>query len=177
MKIQKQRLDFVLPLFSDEIFIMMWYNIAMKWDVNMTDSELIAKVNSSMYHQCRNRGYAAPVDVLMDIGILPKEKYEDWRHGRVPYLEAVCTVNLRKLSLIMHQMRVYGQLKNLKPSFCYYKQWAVKKQHGRKPVIPLRFSKSGDPNIEKWYATHWVDSSRIAELKLYAGKDEDGQEQ
>lgn len=64
-----------------------------------------------------------------------------------------------------------------KPSFCYYKQWTVKKQNGRKPVIPLRFSKSGDPNIEKWYATHWVDSSRIAELKISAGKDEDGQEQ
>ena len=122
MRIQKQRWDFILPLFCGEIFIMMWYNIAMKWGVNMTDSELIAKVNSSMYHQCRNRGYAAPVDVLMDIGILPKEKYEDWRHGRVPYLEAVCSVNLRKLSLIMHQMRVYGQQKKLKPSFCYYKQ-------------------------------------------------------
>ena len=97
--------------------------------------------------------------------ILSKEKYEDWRHGRVPYLEAICSVNLRKLSLIMHQMRVYGQQKNLKPSFCYYKQWAVKKQHGRKPVIPLRFSKSGDPDIERWYATHWVDCGRIAELK------------
>ena len=54
---------------------------------------------------------------------------------------------------------------------------AVKKKNGRKPVIPLRFSKSGDPNIEKWYATHWVDSARIAELKASAGKDEDGQEQ
>ena len=170
-------MGFILPLFSDEKFIMMWYNISMKWGVNMTDGELIAKVNSAVYHQCRNRGYAAPVDVLMDIGVLPKEKYEDWRHGRVPYLEAVCTVNLRKLSLIMHQMRVYGQQKNLKPSFCYYKQWAVKKKNGRKPVIPLRFSKSGDDNIEKWYATHWVDSARIAELKASAGKAEDEQEQ
>lgn len=28
-------------------------------------------------------------DVLMDIGVLPKQKYEDWRFGRAPYLEAV----------------------------------------------------------------------------------------
>ena len=133
----------------------------------MNDGELIAKVNSAMYHQCRNRGYAAPVEVLMEIGVLPKEKYENWRFGRVAYLEAVCTVNLRKLSLIMHQMRVYAKQHNLKPSFCYYKQWGVKKKNGqgRKPVIPLRFSKSGDPDIERWYATHWVDSGRIAELK------------
>ena len=45
----------------------------MKWGVNMTDGELIAKVNSAMYHQCRNRGYAAPVDVLIEIGVLLKK--------------------------------------------------------------------------------------------------------
>ena len=44
----------------------------------MNDGELIAKVNSAMYHQCRERGYAVSVDVLMDIGVLPKEKHEDW---------------------------------------------------------------------------------------------------
>ena len=53
----------------------------------MTDGELIGKVHSAMYHQCQSRGYVAPVDVLMDIGVLPKQKYEDWRFGRVPYLE------------------------------------------------------------------------------------------
>lgn len=50
----------------------------------MTDSELIGKVHSAMYHQCQKRGYAAPVDVLMDIGVLPKKKMGDWRFGRIP---------------------------------------------------------------------------------------------
>ncbi len=56
------------------------------------------------------------------------------------YLERVCTVNLRKLSFIMHQIRVYAQKTGLKSSFCYYKQWGVKKKNGQghKPVIPLR---------------------------------------
>ena len=71
----------------------------------MTEKELIGKVHSAVYHQCQRRGYAAPVDVLMEVGVLPKQKYEDWRFGRVDYLERVCTVNLRKLSFIMHQMR------------------------------------------------------------------------
>lgn len=140
----------------------------------MNYSELVAKVNSAIYHQCKKRGYAAPVDVLLDIGVLSKEKYEDWRHGCVPYLEAVCTVNLRKLSLIMHKIRVYGQQNNLKASFCFYKQWAVKKKDGYKPVIPLQFSKSGDTNIEKWYSTHWVDIARITELKNGVSEKDNG---
>ena len=119
----------------------------------MNNQELAAKVNSSMYRQCRSRGYAATVDVLMDIGVLPKDKYEDWRFGRIPYLERVCMVNLGKLSTVRHQMRVYAQKAGLKPSFCCYKQWGVKKKggQGRKPVIHLRFSKSGNPEVERWY--------------------------
>jgi len=139
----------------------------------MNDYELSVKVQSSMYHQCKSRGYATTVDVLMDIGVLPKDKYEDWRFGRISYLERVCMINLSKLSTIRHQMRVYAQKAGLKPSFCYYKQWGVKKKggQGHKPVIPLRFSKYGKPEIEKQYATHFVDSKRIAELK--AKKNED----
>ena len=133
----------------------------------MNNAELIKKVNASMYQQIWRRGYATPVDVLMDTGILSKQKYEDWRFGKVDYLERVCTANLKKLSLVLHQMRVYAQKANLKPSFCYYKRWGVKKKggQGKKPVIPLRFSKSENPEIEKWYATHFVDSKRIAFLK------------
>lgn len=84
-----------------------------------------------MYQQCQRRGYAAPVDVLMDIGILPKQKYEDWRFGKVDYLERVCTANLNKLSSVLHQMRVYAKRADLKPSFCYYKRWGVKKKGGQ----------------------------------------------
>ena len=143
----------------------------------MNDKELIGKIHSAIYHQCQRRGYAAPVDVMMEIGVLPKQKYEDWRFGRVDYLERVCTVNLRKLSFctvnlrklsfIMHQIRLYAQKTGLKPSFCYYKRWGVKKKNGQghKPVIPLRFSKSGDPEIERWYATHFVDTKQVEHLK------------
>ena len=140
----------------------------------MNNQELVAKVNSSMYCQCRDRGFVAPVDVLMDIGVLQKDKYEDWRFGRISYLERVCTINLHKLSTVRHQMRVYAQKAGLKPSFCYYKQWGTKKKggQGRKPVIPLRFSKSGNPDVERWYTTHFVDSKRIAELKATKLKDE-----
>jgi hypothetical protein len=38
--------------------------------------------------------------VLIAMGVLSKEQYEDWRRGRVPYLERVCQINLGKLSTI-----------------------------------------------------------------------------
>lgn len=138
----------------------------------MNDAELASAVHSSMYHQCQRRGYAAPVDVLMDIGVLPKKKYEDWRFGRVSYLESVCTVNLRKLSFIISQMRSYAKQAELKPSFCCYKQWGAKKKNGQghRPVVPLRFGKSGNPEIERWYATHFVDLKRSAQLKAETAK-------
>lgn len=133
----------------------------------MKDGELIGKVHSSVYQQCQKRGYAALVDVLMVVGILEKLKYEEWRFGKVPYLEAVCNCNLRQLSFVMKQIRSYADKNGLRPSFCYYKQWGEKKKNGQghKPVYPLRFSKSGKVEIEKAYATHYVDSIRIAALK------------
>ena len=131
----------------------------------LDERELIGKVHSAVYHQCQQRGYAVPADVLVDIGVLPKQKYEDWRFGKVRYLEQVCTCNLKKLSFIMKQIRSYAKKAGLKPSFCYYKRWGVKKKQGHKPVIPLRFSKSGNPEIERAYATHYVDLDRVGQLK------------
>ena len=103
----------------------------------------------------------------MDIGVLSKQNYEDWRFGKIPYLERVCTINLRKLSFAMHQMRSYAKKAGLQPSFTYYKRWGVKKKggQGHKPVIPLRFSKSGNEDVERWYATHFVDKRRLSQIK------------
>ena len=133
----------------------------------LNDKELIGKVHSSMHHQCQKKGYVATVDVLMDLQILPKENYELWRNGKILYLEKACQVNLKKLSTVLHKMRVYAKKSNLKSSFCVYKKWAVKKAsgQGKKAVIKLRFSKSGSEDIEKWYATHFVDSKQIDKIK------------
>ena len=130
----------------------------------MNEKDLISKVHDSMYRQCRDRGYATAVDVLMDTGILLKQKYEDWRFGKIPFLEAVCNANLNKLSLVLRTMRSYAKKQGLKASFTYYKRWGVKKR-GHKVTIPLRFSKSGNPEVEKQYATHYVDQARAEELK------------
>jgi hypothetical protein len=102
------------------------------------------------------------VQVLMDLSILSKEDYERWRFGKVDYLERVCKVNLSELSLIMREIRSYAAKNKLKASWTFYKQWGLKSRpHAKK----LRFSKSGDEDIEKAYATHYIDPIRISELK------------
>lgn len=133
--------------------------------MDLKEREQVGKIHSAIYHQCQQRGYAAPVDVLIEISVLPKQKYEEWRFGKISYLEQVCTCNLRQLSVIMKEIRSFSEKAGLKPSFCYYKRWGVKKKQGRKPVLPLRFSKSGKPEIEKAYATHYIDRKRVEEIK------------
>ena len=94
----------------------------------MNDGEIIGKVQSSMYTRLINQGVVFPFEVLMDVGVLSKENYEDWRFGRVPFLEAICTVNVRKLSFIMHLMRIYAKKYDLKTFVSFYKQWGQKSQ-------------------------------------------------
>ena len=67
--------------------------------------DILSRVADAMYCQIQNRGYAVPVDVLMDIGVLKKAKNDNRCAGRDPFLEAVCTDNLNKLSEMMKDMR------------------------------------------------------------------------
>lgn len=97
----------------------------------MNDRELAGRVQSAVYLQCRNRGFAAPVDVLMDVGYLSKQDYENLQYGKVNYLERICKANLSKLSLVMREMLAYAGKTDLNPSFCYYKRWGPKRRTDR----------------------------------------------
>ena len=57
---------------------------------------------------------------------------------------------LRKINKIMKVIRQNSLNGNLKPSWTSYKSW------GKGKKIDLRFSKTGEDNIEKLYATHFV---------------------
>jgi hypothetical protein len=93
----------------------------------------------------------APIDVFIDIGNLTKEKYEDWRFARVPYLEKVITCNLSKANRILRVLHYHALALGLKPSQTAYRKWGK----GRKRIV-LRFSKSGDPNLEAAYSRHYI---------------------
>lgn len=122
--------------------------------------KLQKRVFASVASQCNQRGYAAPVDVLIEIGALRKEKENEWRAGKIDHLERACMMNLSKLAFILKQMRLYASDHQLKPSWTDYHQYGKKGK-----CRPLRFSKSGNEQIERAYATHYVDQKRIAQLK------------
>jgi hypothetical protein len=125
--------------------------------MNEHDKELRGKVHSAMYTLIRDKGFASPAEVLMAVGVLSKADYENWRFGRIDYLERVCKVNLRKLSVISREIRAYARQHDLKPSWTDYRKW------GKGENTRLRFSKSGDEQIERLYATHYVGQQKLAE--------------
>ena len=75
----------------------------------MNAQQLIKKINEAAVNQRQQRGFIAPVDVLMEIGVLTKQNYEDWRFGKVSYLEKACTCNLNKRTKILKQIYKYAQ--------------------------------------------------------------------
>lgn len=92
----------------------------------------------------------APVDVLIGMGLLTQQQLEDWRRGRVPYLERVINCNLTRLSRLLRILRFHAHDLNLKPSWTAYMRW------GKGPKQRLRFTKTGDSRLEEAYATHFV---------------------
>jgi len=94
-------------------------------------------------------GYVTTIDALLATGWLPAAKVEEWRRGRVPCLEQVIVASLPKVSAAMRVFRSWAQDTGLRPSETVYVSW-TKDRHR------LRFSKSGDPTIERAYRTHWL---------------------
>jgi len=125
----------------------------------MNNKELEKKTTAILNSLIYEKGYICSVDVLLRLEYLTQKDYEDWRFGRVPYLEKVCKVNLKKLSLTNRIIRKFAEQRQLKNSWTGYNQWGTK---NKKILV---FSKSGDPNIEKLYATHFIDNKRINEMK------------
>ena len=96
----------------------------------------------------------APVDVLVGMGLLRPEHLDNWRRGRVPYLECVINCNLARLSRLLRILRFHAHDLNLKPSQTIYKRY------GKGPKLRLRFSKTSDAGLEAAYTTHFVWSGK-----------------
>lgn len=92
----------------------------------------------------------APVDVLVGMGILRPADLLDWREGRVPFLERVIQGSLSRLTRLLRILRMYAHDLNLKPSITVYVR------HRKRPRMPLRFTKTGDTNVEEAYSRHFI---------------------
>jgi hypothetical protein len=92
----------------------------------------------------------APVDVLVKMDILAPKDLEDWRFGRVPYLERVIRGSLAGLSRLLPILGFLCHDLNLVPSNTVY----VKSGKGLR--TPLRFTKTGQARLVKLYARHFT---------------------
>jgi hypothetical protein len=91
-----------------------------------------------------------PIDVLIRMNLLRAAQVEDWRFGRIPYLERVVQCNLTKLGRILRILRMHAHDLKLVPSQTAYVRWG-RRGHG----APLQFS-TGDPKVEQAYSRHFV---------------------
>jgi hypothetical protein len=105
----------------------------------------------------QKRKFVTAIDVLVGVGWLEPRRVDEWRQGRVDYLERVTVANLGKVSTAMRSFRRWAQARGLRPSETAY----LARRRDRRP---LRFSKSGDAGIERAYRTHWV-SPELSERK------------
>lgn len=89
----------------------------------------------------------APDDVLLRMGKLARADRDAWRAGRVDFLERVIHGNLSQLRMFLRILRFHAHDLNLVPSLD-----TVRDTRGR----PLRFTKNGEPRLERAYATRFT---------------------
>ena len=117
---------------------------------NFRSDPMFPRIERAVAELLAKGNVVAPVDVLVGMGLIRPEHLEEWRQGQIAYLERVITCNLSRVSRVLRILRFHAHDLDLKPSFTVYNR------HGKGPKQRLRFSKTGDPNLEKAYATHLV---------------------
>jgi hypothetical protein len=109
------------------------------------------------------RGFVSVIDVLIGIGWLASRRVDEWRQGRVAYLEAVVPVAPAKVAAAITVLDGWARRRGLHPSETAYIART-------RPRRSLRFSERGANDLERAYRTHWFspdlserERSRLAE--------------
>ncbi|MDQ3666149.1 MAG: hypothetical protein M3410_06035 [Acidobacteriota bacterium] len=56
------------------------------------------------------RGFVSPAELFVEMGLLRVEAIEDWRAGRLPFLERAIQCNLSAASRILRIFRFHAQI-------------------------------------------------------------------
>ncbi len=92
--------------------------------------------------------FVSPVEVLMGLGWLPPSVLEHWRKGRVDCLEGLGSVRADNLVEALATLSAWAEAKGMTPSEVTYTS-------GSRDRRLLRFTREGDPTIERLCRTHW----------------------
>lgn len=93
--------------------------------------------------------YVSALDVLLAIGWLAPSHLAEWRQGRIECIEQALQAKPTRVAQAMRTLREWAQRQGLAPSEIAY----TARTRDRRP---LRFSPSGDPEVERAHRTHWI---------------------
>jgi hypothetical protein len=114
------------------------------------DDPLFPKMSRAVEIILERDKVVRPIDVLIGMQLLSRDDLEEWRCGRIPYLEKVIDCNLTRLSRLLRILQFHAHDLNLVPSATAYIR------HGSGPKRQLRFTKTGDAKLERAYSTHFI---------------------
>lgn len=102
----------------------------------------------------KNNNFISPLLIFKSLELLNYGDIEKWEKGNIPYLEKVIQCNLSKASRILRIISFHAHDLNMKRSITVYRR----KIKGK--VLHLKFSKTGETNIEKAYSTHFLKTKK-----------------
>ncbi len=120
-------------------------------------AKLAARIAEVAERALSARQVVTPIEVLTDIGWLAAAQVEPWRRGQVVYLERIAGTNLAKLNTALRLLADWARQRGLTPSETVYVSWTRDRRR-------LRFTKTGDPRLERAWRTHWI-SPALTEAK------------
>jgi len=112
--------------------------------------KLESRVYKAAYRVLERDGFISYPQLFKEMGILSDSDFLKWRKGEIPFLEKAVKSSLSKLTRISKIVRKFAREKGLKRSYTFYKMW---KKKGQK--LLLRFSKTGQREIEQEYLCHY----------------------
>lgn len=118
--------------------------------------EIVAAVSRVL----ARKDYISPIDLLQELDLLNDAQVNEWMQGRISYLEKAIKCNLIKASRILQIFRYHVHDLNMISSTTVYTK------HGKGPKVTLKFSKTGNPNIEEAYSRHFLKNRRKDETPL-----------
>jgi hypothetical protein len=105
------------------------------------DDPLFPRIARAVSAILKHSTLVVPVDVLVHMGVLAPRDLERWRRGEVAYLEQVIAGNRTRLGRALRILRMHAHDLNLVP---------------REERYSRRFSKSGEREVERAYARHFI---------------------
>ena len=116
---------------------------------NGSRSKLVHRIDAAAHGLLDRQGFVAPIEVLIEIGWLAASRVEDWRRGRVDYLEQIAAVDRERIDEALRLLDLWASAAKLEPGQVAY----VSATRDRRD---LRFTADASPVLERAYRTHYV---------------------